>query len=401
MSAQLYDFGDALGAGFAEMLQDGRGYQMAVLKFSDVKVSEQVRQQMEDESSTGEEMEGSIRKHGYLQTMLVRPIPGPVPYELIAGERRIVFGMRAGETEGPFLIKEMTDAEKDDIQLAENIHRKNLTQLEVAKKIQRDLDQAGGDIEVVMARHNKGRSWISKMLGLLSLSEQARRLLTEQVSADVEVIGMVKQIEKVDPEAAKNLVDDLAATRGKEDARKKVNAVKDQAKPPKAKPAVPATAVAPSTLVPTPRQPGTNFADAKIQPSSAWPFPTSSAAVKTPAPAASIGAQPGIPVPTASVQATLDKAYGLIFENGTSPKMFAEVIDPGDRHAIEAWLKAHYDAGKDGALADNPRAIMQGLRKGTFATDGAGAFAMGAFLQGTIWTVQPFDLVKVLSLAKP
>lgn len=402
MSAQVYDFGDALGAGFDEMLQEGRGYQMAVLQFKDIKVSEQVRQQMEDDSSTGEEMGGSIKKHGYLQTMLVRPIRGPIPYELVAGERRIVFGARAGETEGPFLIKEMTDAEKDDIQLAENIHRKNLTQIEVAKKIQRDLDEAGGDVEAVMAKHNKGRPWISKMVGLLKLSEQAMRLLTEQVSADVEVIGMVKQIEKVNPEAAKNLVDELAATRGKEDARAKASAVKDQVKPPKAKPAAPAAPTVPSTNAPAAGQPAGGFAEAKkLEPADAWPFPTSSAAVKDPAAAAAAGPAPQVPPPTVSPQESLNKAYGLIFENGTSPNMFVDLLGPGDRHAVEAWLKTHYQAGKDGALTDVPRAIMHGLRKGTFAADGANAFAMVAFLQGTVYTVQPFDLVKILSLAKP
>lgn len=402
MSAQVYDFGDALGAGFDEMLQEGRGYQMAVLQFKDIKVSEQVRQQMEDDSSTGEEMGGSIKKHGYLQTMLVRPIAGPIPYELVAGERRIVFGARAGETEGPFLIKEMTDAEKDDIQLAENIHRKNLTQIEVAKKIQRDLDEAGGDVEVVMAKHNKGRPWISKMVGLLKLSEQAMRLLTEQVSADVEVIGMVKQIEKVDPEAAKNLVNDLAATRGKEDARAKASAVKDQVKPPKAKPqAPPAPAAAPGTgsVAPSSGQTSGGFAEAK-KGDGAWPFPTTSRPTPAPAPGAAAGPAPQGPAPTMTPQETLDRAYGLIFEDGTNPKMLVEMMGAGDRAAVEALLSKHYQAGRDAALGDVPREIMQGLRKGTFAADGTGAFAMVAFLHGSISTVQPFDLVRILSLAK-
>jgi ParB/RepB/Spo0J family partition protein len=401
MNAQVYDFGGLLGAGFSDMLEDGRGYQMAVIKFSDIKVSEQVRQQMEDESSTGEEMEGSIKKHGYLQTMLVRPISGPIPYELVAGERRIVFGARAGETEGPFLIKEMTDAEKDDIQLAENIHRKNLTQIELAKKIQRDLDEAGGNVEVVMAKHNKGRAWISKMIGLLNLSEQALRLLTERVSADVEVIGMVKQIEKINPEAARNLVDDLALTRGKEDARRKANVVKDQVKPPKAKPSVPEKVVAPSTTATATRQTAADFADAKIQPTSAWPFPTSSAPLKHPVTASLAASESELPKFIASARETLDKAYGLIFEDGTSPKKFAEMIHPSERHAIEVWLKSHYDAGRSGNLADSPRTIIQCFRKGTFATDGAGAFAMGAFLQGAMREVRPFDVVEILSLAKP
>jgi ParB/RepB/Spo0J family partition protein len=399
MSAQLYDFGDALGAGFADMLDSGRGYQLAVVPLKDILVREQVRTEMDDETSTIEEMGGSIKEHGILQTLLLRPIDGPIPYELVAGERRYRGATKAGETEVPCLIKEMTDEQKDDIQFAENVQRKNLTQVEEAKKIQKDLDAANGDVEAVMAKHHKGRSWVSKMLGLLTLSPQARRLLSENISADLEVIGKVKTIEKIDQEAAKNLVDDLARTRGKEDARKKADAVKDQVKPPKAKPAAPVAAAAPHQGA-TPGQPVGGFAEAKKEGGSAWPFPTSSAAVKGSTPTAAAGPAPEVPAPTASPQETLDKAYGLIFEHGSSAKMFVEMLEAGDRAAVESFLRGHYDAGKDGALADTPRAVMQGLRKGTFAADGAGAYAMMAFLHGTIWTVQPFDLLPILNLAK-
>ncbi len=402
MSAQVYDFGDALGAGFEEMFAVGRGYQMAVLKFSDVKISEQLRQEMEDESSTLDEMGGSIKQHGYLQSMLVRPIPGPIPYELVAGGRRILGGIRAGEDEGPFLIKEMTDAEKEDIQFAENIHRKNFTQVEEAKKVQKDLDAANGDVEAVMAKHNKGRSWVSKMLGLLTLSEQARRLLAENISADLEVIGLVKAVEKINVVEAAQLVDQLKETRGKVDARVTAKTVKDKVKPPKAKLLAPVTTAARApTVTPPAAQAPDDFASAKIRPASAWPLPTSSTAVKVGhAPEAAAGPAPEVPPATVSPKETLDRAYGLIFENGTNPKMFVGVLEAGDRAAIESMLREHYEAGRNAALGEVPREIMQGLRKGTFAADGAGAFAMMAFLHGSIWTVQPFDVIRILSLAK-
>jgi hypothetical protein len=47
-----------------------------------------------------------------------------------------------------------------------------------------------------------------------------------------------------------------------------------------------------------------------------------------------------------------------------------------------------------------PREIMQGLRDGKFGADGVGAFAMMAFLHGTMKDTQPFDLVQILALAK-
>lgn len=398
MTAQVYDFGTTLGAGFDGLFDEGRGYKLSVVPLKDILVTEQVRQEMESEESTLDEMGGSIKQHGILQTLLLRPIAGAIPYKLVAGGRRYLGAQRAGEVEVPAMIKEMTDEQEADIQLAENIHRKNLTQIEVAKKIQLDLDKAGGDVEAVMVQHNKGRAWLSKMLSLLTLTPEAKRLLTENISADLEVIGKVKVIEKIDPAAAKALVDDLAATHGKEDARKKANAVKDQVKPPKPKAEQPAP---PAEKTPV----AGNFADAKtvLTPAAAWPFPTCSKGSRpaAPAPAAGPAAKQGednTEVVAADPRETLDRAYGLIFEDGTDPKVFVETLDAADRGAIVDWLDQHYFDGRK--EMDLPRAIMLGLRTGKFATDGAGAFAMMAFVQGAESTVKPLDLVYILGLAK-
>ena len=66
---------------------------------------------------------------------------------------------------------------------------------------------------------------------LLHLPEQAKRLVNESISADAEVISTVRQVEKVSPAKAKELVDELKKTRGKEDARAKALAVRDEVKP--------------------------------------------------------------------------------------------------------------------------------------------------------------------------
>lgn len=397
MAVQSYNFGNTLGAGFEGMFDEGRGYQMAVLKFKDVKVSEQVRQEMEDESSSLEEMGDSIKQHGYLQTMLVRPIAGPIPYELVAGERRIVSGSLAGEDEGPFLIKEMTDEEKDDIQFAENIHRKNLTQIEEAKKIQRDLDTLGS-VDAVLAKHHKGRAWLSKILSLLSLPEQAKRLVSEQISADVEVIGMVKTVEKIDPAAAKVLVNDLKQTRGKVDARQLAEKAKAAVKPPK--PKMEGTKATPKDQAHN--EPGSatliDFAGAKPagktpSPADAWPLPGSGKTDgKQPEDEAAARSGPALPT------TTLTRAYGLIFKSGSSPQKFLDSLSKQDRDDVSDWLEAFYNAGRD---AENvAQGVIQGLRKETFGTEGAGAFAMLAFLQGADAVVKHFNVLNVLGLAK-
>lgn len=378
------ELGDILGDDFNDMMK--KGCRLEILKLTDILVKAQIREQFEDEENTLDDMKASIKRHGVFQTVLVRPIPGPIPYELVAGERRYLGSERAEEVTIPALIKELTDEEANDIQLAENIQRKNLTQIEQAKKIQADLDQLGS-VDAVLEKHSKGRKWLSQILSLLTLPEQARRLISEQISADVDLINSVKVVEKQDPEAAKALVDDLKKTRGKEDARRKVAEVKAKVKP-KAQKEPKGGAATAKNVKPT--EPGTatvlDFAAAKKSDGHKESDVSGNASA----------ARPGPPLPPSSV---LTNAYGLIFEHGSNPKVFLDTLSEEDRASVTEWLESFFHAGRKSTNLS--KAIIQGLRNHTFATEGVGAFAMMAFLQGADAEDKNFNVVEVLGLVKP
>ena len=96
--------------------------------------------------------------------------------------------------------------------------------------------------------------------------------------------------------------------------------------------------------------------------------------------------------------ATLARAYGSIYKEGVSPQKFLDSLAKQDRDDVSDWLEAFYTAGRD---ADNvAQGVIQGLRKDTFGTEGAGAFAMLAFLQGADSAVKHFNVLNVLGLAK-
>lgn len=396
MEAQAYGFGDALGGGFEDMFEEGRGYRLEVVKLTDILVKKQIRDEMDGEDSSLDEMEESVKKDGILQTLLLRPIDGPIPYELVAGERRYRAAERAGEISVPTLIKEMTDAEAADIQLAENIHRKNLTQIEIAKKLKADLDGHKGDMEALMAQHQKSRTWLSKMLSLTSLAPQAARVVSEGISADLEVIGMVKTVEKRDPVAAKVMVQELKDTRGKVDARKVAEKHKDAIKPPTKAKAQKQGEKA-SAKDAAHKEPGKatvhNFAEAKsgvTAPNPVWPFPGGDEGDKSEAQASGTG--PALP------PACLEDGYNLIFKNGLAPKAFMESLANQERSDVQDWLQSFYDAGRN---RDNMAlGLIQGLRNGTFTTEGSGAFAMLAFVQGGDAQVAKFNVLNILGLAK-
>lgn len=383
--------GGLLGAGFGDLMNEGD--QFSEVALDEITVNKQVRESFEDEENSLDEMAESIRKHKVFQPILIRPVEnGPRPYELVAGERRYLGSQRAGKTNIPALIRVLTDEEARDMQFAENIQRKNLTQVEEAKRIQADLDELGS-IDAVLAKHAKSRAWLSKILSLLKLPEETKRLVSEKISADVELINNVKTIEKIDPKEAKALVDDLKKTRGKENARDKVEAVKEKVKPSKKTPKE--NAATPKNL--EHQEPGTatvqNFAPAKKGPENnddVWPFAAPAKDAK--------GDNADLPrQPTAVPVDALNKAFSMIFESGSSPQMILDNTQAKERDDVEAWLHSFYDAGKQSK--DTGRAVIQGFRNATFASTGARAFALIAFLHGADSDVK-FNLINILADVK-
>ena len=202
-----------------------------MLAIDSITVKAQVREEFEDDDNLLEEMAESIRLDGVFQPILVRPLDGG-GYELVAGERRLRASIMAGKDTIPVYSKAMTDEQAERIQFAENIQRKNLTMIEEAARLQKRVD-ALGSTALLLAEINKSDAWLSKRLSLLKLPEQAKRLIKENISADIEVIQAVAQVEKHSPEKARETVDKLKADKGKTDARKTVKEAKDKVKPKK------------------------------------------------------------------------------------------------------------------------------------------------------------------------
>ncbi len=91
----------------------------------------QPRQEFSQEAL--EELALSIRTHGILQPISVRR--AGLQYELIAGERRLRAGIRAGLTEIPCIVMNMDDRESAMAALLENLQRQDLHYIEEAKGI--------------------------------------------------------------------------------------------------------------------------------------------------------------------------------------------------------------------------------------------------------------------------
>lgn len=137
---------------------------------------EQPRKNFEPQALT--ELSESIKEHGILQPLLVRPMTDG-SYKLVAGERRYRAARMAGLTEVPVTIREMTDEEESIFALIENLHREDLNAIEEAQGLKTLIDTFGLTQEQAAQRVGKSRVAVTNSLRLLNLPEDISELVKE------------------------------------------------------------------------------------------------------------------------------------------------------------------------------------------------------------------------------
>ena len=130
------------------------------------------------DETTLAELSESIKQHGVLQPLLVRPLPGG-GYQLVAGERRWRACRMAGVREVPVVVKELTDTETMEIAIIENLQREDLNPIEEAEGLQALVDKCGLTQEEVAASVGKSRPAIANSLRLLRLPQEVRDMTRE------------------------------------------------------------------------------------------------------------------------------------------------------------------------------------------------------------------------------
>ncbi|MGJ3248538.1 MAG: ParB/RepB/Spo0J family partition protein [Elainellaceae cyanobacterium] len=105
----------------------------------------------------------SIRTHGILTPLLVRPV-GKDGYELVAGERRFRLAQELGLEEVPVQIRELSDTEAAEVALLENLQREDLNPVEetegILELLERKLQKSKEEILALLncAAHPKRAS---------------------------------------------------------------------------------------------------------------------------------------------------------------------------------------------------------------------------------------------------
>jgi len=124
-----------------------------------------------------QELQASIRTHGVLQPVVVRPAPGG--FELIAGERRWRAAQAAGLKTIPAVVREaVSDQAMLELALVENLQRADLDPIEKARGFLMLLDR-GLSQDQIATQVGLQRSTVSNFLRLLELSESVQNVVTE------------------------------------------------------------------------------------------------------------------------------------------------------------------------------------------------------------------------------
>jgi ParB family chromosome partitioning protein len=155
---------------------------------------------------TLDELAASIREHGVLQPILVRPI-GQNRYQLVAGERRWRASKQAGLETIPALIEEIDDDTALEISIIENLQREDISPLDEAAMYDRMVREHGYSIRKLADKLGKDKGYLENRLRLADAPPEIREL----VSLRKDTLSHAYELMKVeDSKKRRRLADQVA-----------------------------------------------------------------------------------------------------------------------------------------------------------------------------------------------
>jgi ParB family transcriptional regulator, chromosome partitioning protein len=124
------------------------------------------------------ELAASIREHGVLQPILVRPAGDE--YEIIAGERRWRASKLAGKETIPAIVERFDDATALEIALIENLQREDLSPLDEAVIYKKMTDELGYSIRNLATKLSKDKGYVENRLRLASAPDDVRDMVAQR-----------------------------------------------------------------------------------------------------------------------------------------------------------------------------------------------------------------------------
>ena len=139
-----------------------------------------VRDKFQRYSEDDESLVTSIREHGLIQPILIRPLSNG--FEIVAGHRRYQACKSLRWRFIPCKIREMTDKQAFEIQLSENIQRKSMDPIEEAEAFRRYvMDFGWGGVSDLAKKIGKSEEYVSHRIQLLKLPEEIKKKIASHI----------------------------------------------------------------------------------------------------------------------------------------------------------------------------------------------------------------------------
>jgi ParB family chromosome partitioning protein len=131
------------------------------------------------------ELADSIKQHGVIQPIVVRPVRGAQDrFEIIAGERRWRASQAAGLHEVPIVPVDVSDSDALEIAIVENVQREDLNAMEEAQGYHALANEFKRSQEDIARIVGKSRSHIANMMRLTKLPAEVQAYIAQgQLSA--------------------------------------------------------------------------------------------------------------------------------------------------------------------------------------------------------------------------
>lgn len=168
----------ALGSGLDILFEDNafESKDIKTLRMSEIEPNKsQPRTVFDEDNIKG--LADSIKEHGLIQPIVVRPLPNGLTYQIIAGERRWRACRLLKMEEVPVIIRETDELEAAELAIVENVQRADLNPVEEAMAYRTLMDKYGMTQERLSEVMGKSRSYIANLTRLLTLPEEALNAL--------------------------------------------------------------------------------------------------------------------------------------------------------------------------------------------------------------------------------
>lgn len=123
------------------------------------------------------ELAESIQAKGVISPVLLRPDGKPGKFYLVCGERRFQASKIAGREDIPAFIREISDEEAFDLQITENLQRKDVHPLKEAQayKALMDADRVKNSVQELSKRFGKPVEYITHRLAFNNLIPEMKK----------------------------------------------------------------------------------------------------------------------------------------------------------------------------------------------------------------------------------